>query len=313
MFGLDGLLEFRWEVALGGEALTAEEVDALAEAKRPLVRLRGQWVTVDPTLLDRLKRRPRRQSTAAALAAALAGEIDIDGERVAFRGEGALGVLSERLAHMGADHSRDRASVVPPAGLVATLRPYQLRGLAWLTEMCELGVGGCLADDMGLGKTIQVIALHLARHGTVEAFPTLVVCPTSLLGNWERELARFAPSVPVRRFHGGSRHLDHLAGDEVVLVTYGVVRRDRPALGEIPWGVMVADEAQHAKNPLSHRPGAARPFLTVFTSPSPAPRSRTASASCGPSSTGPRRGCSVLWNRSARTWRYRSSVTPTRR
>ena len=116
--------------------------------------------------------------------------------------------------------------------------------------MCELGLGGCLADDMGLGKTVQVIALHLHRR-PLAAGPTLVVCPTSLLGNWERELARFAPEVPVRRYHGGGRHLERLADYEVVLVTYGVVRRDRTVLAEVGWGLVVADEAQHAKNPLS--------------------------------------------------------------
>jgi SNF2 family DNA or RNA helicase len=114
--------------------------------------------------------------------------------------------------------------------------------------MTDLGLGGCLADDMGLGKTVQMIAQHLLRRG---AGPTLVVCPTSLLGNWEREIARFAPGVPVRRFHGGERHLADVADDEIVLATYGLVRRDRPALAEVPWAYVVADEAQHVKNPLS--------------------------------------------------------------
>ncbi|MDP9208566.1 MAG: DEAD/DEAH box helicase, partial [Actinomycetota bacterium] len=152
--------------------------------------------------------------------------------------------LVDRLAGAG------RAAVAPPADLRATLRPYQRRGLSWLAQMCELGLGGCLADDMGLGKTVQVIALHLHRR-PLEAGPTLVVCPTSLLGNWQRELVRFAPDVPVRRYHGGGRHLEGLAVDEVVLVTYGVVRRDRAVLAEVGWGLVVADEAQHAKNPLS--------------------------------------------------------------
>jgi superfamily II DNA or RNA helicase len=250
VLGIDAVLEFRWEVALGAETLSAEEMAALADATRPLVRLRGRWVTVDPALLERLRRRrPRRLTALSALAAALAGEIVIDGERVDFRGEGPLADLAARLAGLGGEGEAAAADI--PPGLQATLRPYQRRGLAWLKEMCDLGVGGCLADDMGLGKTVQVIALHLARHGAGEVFPTLVVCPTSLLGNWERELQRFAPAVPVRRFHGGGRHLDALAGDEVVLVTYGVVRADRPALAEVAWGLVVADEAQHAKNPLS--------------------------------------------------------------
>ena len=245
VFRLEALLDFDWQVTVGGEVLTAEEVAALAEAKRPLVRLRGRWVRVNRELLERLRRRRGPRITAAeALAAALTGSLVLDGERVEFHAAGALAGLVDRLAGVG------QAAVAPPGGLRATLRPYQRRGLSWLAQMCELGLGGCLADDMGLGKTVQVIALHLHRR-PLAAGPTLVVCPTSLLGNWERELARFAPDVPVRRYHGGGRHLEELAADEVVLVTYGVVRRDRAVLAEAGWGLVVADEAQHAKNPLS--------------------------------------------------------------
>jgi SNF2-related domain/SNF2 Helicase protein/Helicase conserved C-terminal domain len=245
VFRLEALLDFDWQVTVGGEALTAEEVAALAEAKRPLVRLRGRWVRVNRELLARLRRRRGRRIPAAeALTAALTGSLVLDGERVEFHAAGALADLVERLAGAG------QAAVAPPGGLEAILRPYQRRGLSWLAQMCELGLGGCLADDMGLGKTVQVIALHLHRR-PLAAGPTLVVCPTSLLGNWERELARFAPEVPVRRYHGGGRHLERLADDEVVLVTYGVVRRDRAVLAEVGWGLVVADEAQYAKNPLS--------------------------------------------------------------
>jgi superfamily II DNA or RNA helicase len=244
-FRLGALLSFDWQVTVGGVALTAEEVTALAEAKRPLVRLRGRWVRVNRELVERLRRRRGPRITAAeALTAALTGSLVVDGDRVEFHAAGALADLVDRLAGAG------RAAVEPPEGLLATLRPYQRRGLSWLAQMCELGLGGCLADDMGLGKTVQVIALHLHRR-PLEAGPTLVVCPTSLLGNWERELARFAPDVPVRRYHGGDRHLEELAADEVVLVTYGVVRRDRGVLAEVGWGLVVADEVQHAKNPLS--------------------------------------------------------------
>jgi superfamily II DNA or RNA helicase len=245
VFRLEALLDFDWQVTVGGEVLTAEEVAALAEAKRPLVRLRGRWVRVNRELLERLRRRRGPRITAGeALTAALTGSLVLDGERVEFHAAGALAGLVDRLAGVG------QAAVAPAGGLRATLRPYQRRGLSWLAQMCELGLGGCLADDMGLGKTVQVIALHLHRR-PLAAGPTLVVCPTSLLGNWERELARFAPDVPVRRYHGGGRHLEELAADEVVLVTYGVVRRDRAVLAEVGWGLVVADEAQHAKNPLS--------------------------------------------------------------
>ncbi len=121
--------------------------------------------------------------------------------------------------------------------------------------MTVTGLGGVLADDMGLGKTIQMIAVHLATTRDAagdpadRSAPTLVICPASLVGNWERELARFAPSVPTHRFHGPDRHLDSLPSDAVVITTYGIARRDATLLGGTDWGLVVADEAQHIKNP----------------------------------------------------------------
>ncbi|MQA93574.1 MAG: ATP-dependent helicase [Streptosporangiales bacterium] len=242
---LKQLLRFRWRVALAGEELTPAEIAELAEAKRPLVRLRGQWVRVDSELIKRVRsRRGGTISAADALAAALSGRLEVADETVEFAAEGGLAGLATRLRGL----AEPAAELPRPPGLLATLRPYQRRGLTWLAAMCELGLGGCLADDMGLGKTVQLIALHLHRL-RLRAGPTLVVCPTSLLGNWEREIRRFAPGVPVRRYHGGDRHLDELTGEEIVLATYGVVRRDAPALAETGWGLVVADEAQHVKNP----------------------------------------------------------------
>jgi superfamily II DNA or RNA helicase len=250
-FTLEELLEFSWQLTLDGEALTDDELATLASAKRPLVRLRGRWVRADPALLETLRRRrqrPRRLRAGEALAAALTGGVEVDGERVEVLAEGGLADIADRLRALAAPPPAE--TVPPPEDLAATLRPYQARGLTWLARMTELGLGACLADDMGLGKTVQVIALHLHRRDD-KAGPTLVVCPTSLLGNWEREVRRFAPGVPVRRYHGGARHLDDVATDEVVLASYGVLRRDRAALAEVGWGLVVADEAQHAKNPLS--------------------------------------------------------------
>jgi len=246
-FGLAALLDFRWQLTLDGALLDADEVAALAEAKRPLIRLRGRWVMLDPVLLDRLRRPPRtRMRVSEALGAVLAGSAEIDGETVTVVAEGPLADLAAKVARLASAP----VQVEPPSGLMATLRPYQQRGLAWLAGMCEAGIGGCLADDMGLGKTIQVIALHLHRR-EAKAGPTLVICPASLLGTWEREVRRFSPDVPVRRYHGGGRHLEDLAVDEIILVTYGVVLRDSARLAEVGWGLVVADEAQHAKNPLS--------------------------------------------------------------
>jgi superfamily II DNA or RNA helicase len=251
-FSLDTLLQFSWEATLDGERLTDDELAALADAKRPIIRLRGRWVRVDAALTARLnRRRPQQLTGMDALAAALSGRIVVEDEVVEFAATGGVADVAALLSNVAA--ARDTETVEPPRDLTAVLRPYQLRGLRWLREMTDLGLGGCLADDMGLGKTVQLIALHVLRHEIrgPQAGPTLVVCPTSLLGNWEREINRFAPTIPVRRFHGGDRHLDDVGPTEMVLATYGMVRRDREPLATQPWGLVVADEAQHVKNPLS--------------------------------------------------------------
>ncbi|MER6070936.1 DEAD/DEAH box helicase [Streptomyces sp. NPDC001817] len=246
LLGKDALLDFSWHIALGGERLTEAELDQLAEARRPLVKLRDQWVVADPKLVARLKRqREGELAPLQALQAVLTGEVECDGERVEVQAAGPFGELVAALRS-----GEDRAPVPVPTSLTATLRDYQKRGLAWLADMTRLGLGGILADDMGLGKTVTLLALHLHRQEQADtAGPTLVACPASLLGNWEREAARFAPSVPVRRYHGGARTLDHLTGDELVLVTYGVLRRDRERLSAVKWSLLAADEAQHVKNP----------------------------------------------------------------
>ncbi|MPY63006.1 DEAD/DEAH box helicase [Streptomyces spongiae] len=251
-FESEELLQFRWQLALGGDPLTEAEMDALAEAHRPVVRLRDQWVLVDPALVRKARKRELGLlDPVDALSAALTGSAEVDGETVEAVPVGALAVLRDRLtAGVG--------TVEPPTGLAARLRDYQLRGLAWLDLMTNLGLGGCLADDMGLGKTITVIALHLRR---ARREPTLVVCPASLLGNWQREITRFAPGVPVRRYHGPDRTLDDLDGG-FVLTTYGTMRSAAATLAEQPWGMVVADEAQHVKNPYSATAKALRTIPT---------------------------------------------------
>ncbi|MFD3802527.1 SNF2-related protein [Streptomyces sp. NPDC058619] len=243
-FDAEHLFAFSWELALGGDRLTTGEMDALSQAHRPVVRLRDQWVRVDPELVRKARKRELGLlDPVDALAAALSGTAEIAGEAVEVVPVGALAALRERL-------TAELAPLPQPAALKATLRDYQARGLAWLDLMTSLGLGGCLADDMGLGKTVTLIALHLHRD---RPEPTLVVCPASLLGNWQREIERFAPGTPVRRFHGGSRSLDGAASGTggFVLTTYGTMRASAPLLAEQRWGMVVADEAQHVKNPHS--------------------------------------------------------------
>ncbi|MFJ3308301.1 DEAD/DEAH box helicase [Streptomyces sp. NPDC086549] len=248
------LLEFRWQLALGGQPLTEEEMDRLVEAHRPVVRLRDQWVVIDQALVRKVRKQHAHELTAIdALGAALTGEVEIDGTPVPVTAGGTLEQLRARIAEPEEGQDAASATTGQPAMLAATLRDYQLRGLIWLDRMTSLGLGCCLADDMGLGKTITLISLHLRHHERSAHGPTLVVCPTSLLGNWEREVQRFAPGIPVRRFHGAGRTLDDLTPNAFVLTTYGTLRRDARLLADtaVPWGLLVADEAQHVKNPYS--------------------------------------------------------------
>ncbi|MFF0397852.1 DEAD/DEAH box helicase [Streptomyces sp. NPDC005248] len=253
-FDAEQLFAFNWQLSLGDEQLSEREMDILAEAHRPVVRLRDQWVVVDPALVRKARKRELGLlDPVNALAVALTGSAEVDGEQVEAVPAGALAELRTRIL-------AEDTAIAPPPGLDATLRDYQLRGLAWLDRMTSLGLGGCLADDMGLGKTITVIALHLHRSHPA---PTLVICPASLLGNWHREINRFAPGVPVRRFHGAGRTLDDPDGG-FVLTTYGTMRSSATQLAAHSWGLVVADEAQHVKNPHSSTAKALR------TIPSPA-------------------------------------------
>ncbi|MGW7432415.1 SNF2-related protein [Streptomyces sp. NPDC054861] len=249
LLSADSLFTFDWRFAVGDQELTRAELDRLAEAGRPLVRLRDQWVLIDPAELRRARASMGRElSPVDALGAALTGTAEVDGRRVEVQATGGLERLRARLA----DPEGGPREIAQPAALAATLRDYQLRGLDWLHRMTSLGLGGCLADDMGLGKTITVIALHLHRQTDPSTVgPTLVVCPTSLMGNWQREIEKFAPGTPVRRFHGTARDLADLPEDGFVLTTYGTMRLDTDKLVGPVWGMVVADEAQHVKNPYS--------------------------------------------------------------
>jgi SNF2 family DNA or RNA helicase len=276
MFGPDAMFAFKWQVALHGDPLSDAEMRELATAASPVLKLRGAWTVVDPAVARRAKKRLIRTVTPVqAVAAALTGTVEVDDDEQEVVVGASLLRVRELLLGAAA-----REPLEPPKALRATLRAYQRHGLTWLDQLTSLGLGCCLADDMGLGKTITLIALHLHRFETkAESRPTLVVCPASLLGNWEAEIERFAPGTPVRRFHGSGRSLGGLAvGTDpgFVLTTYGTLRSDHtatdvegPRLREVDWGLVVADEAQHVKNAASAAaralraiPGTARVALT---------------------------------------------------
>ncbi|MBU5636357.1 DEAD/DEAH box helicase [Geomonas sp. Red69] len=151
----------------------------------------------------------------------------------------------------------------PPTELQATLRNYQLDGYSWLAFLYEHRFGACLADDMGLGKTIQAIALLAGlKEGGIDSqlppdVPHLVVVPPTLIFNWESELARFYPALKVGVYRGQGRRAE-FSGFDLVLTSYGVIQRDIDVLSEIPFHVIVFDEAQAVKNIHAETTGAVR-------------------------------------------------------
>ncbi len=211
-FGLGDLVDFRYEAAVGGQPLDPADLAELARLKVPLVRLRGQWVELDEAHVRAALRflERHRSGTMSAADALLAGLRGPEGpaDEVPLVDVDADGWLGDLLS--GQADRRLRPMAAPP-GFTGTLRPYQERGLSWLSFLGELGLGGILADDMGLGKTIQLLSLIASQPPG--SGPTLLVCPMSLVGNWQREAARFTPGLRVHVHHGADRlDGDSLAG-----------------------------------------------------------------------------------------------------
>ena len=261
---LNALLDFQWEISIGGEKITLAELRALAALKAPLVKFRGQWVHVNAqeiqAALDFWKKKGAGQMTAreavrmALGAATLPGPLEFGG----VTAEGWIGDLIQQLEGRTAFEE-----IAPPDGLRATLRPYQVRGYSWLAFVKRWGLGACLADDMGLGKTIQTLSLiqRDRREGTDR--PVLLICPTSVVGNWQKEAARFTPELPVMVHHGldrakGQTFSKRASQQAIVLSSYALLHRDFDHLKDVSWAGVVLDEAQNIKNPETKQAAAAR-------------------------------------------------------
>jgi superfamily II DNA or RNA helicase len=250
------IVDYDWGLALGGVALTETELGDLARAKVPLVRMRGRWVWLDADRLDAGLRFLSRGGGTMTAGDALRTIKLLPPEELPLpvTSTGGEGWLADLLA----GEAEQRLELLdPPARLEGELRAYQKRGFSWLAFMDGLGLGACLADDMGLGKTIQLLALLLHRRDG----PALLICPLSVLGNWQREAARFAPSLRLSVLHGSERpDPATLADADVVLTTYATATRDADALAAISWDRVVLDEAQHVKNSASGAAKAIRRF-----------------------------------------------------
>jgi hypothetical protein len=261
---LDQIVTFDWQVAIGDTTVSLRELEALARLKVPLVKVRGQWVQVNSeeiqAALDFWKHKAAGEGTLREVVQlALGAQEMLGGLRVA--GVTAEGWVEELLGQL--EGRTSFAELAAPDEFRGTLRPYQVRGYSWLAFLRRWGLGACLADDMGLGKTVQTLALIQRDRGAGERRPVLLICPTSVVGNWKKEAERFTPDLPVLIHHGGQRTRGDAFRKKVepfalVLSSYALLHRDREILEKVGWAGVVLDEAQNIKNPETKQAQAAR-------------------------------------------------------
>ncbi|WP_424768478.1 DEAD/DEAH box helicase [Paenibacillus sp. sgz302251] len=283
LFGLDSLIDFDWRIAIGENELTESEFEELVARNERLVRFRGQWVSLDPALLKQIKQAMAGMDSSEGLSFQdvlqlhLLGGGDTDQSGEAEQQENDTGRLKlevelnehlfKLIGQLG--QQTELPALAVPNGLRADLRSYQLQGYAWLALLRQFGLGACLADDMGLGKTVQLIAYLLHIKETAEdradRLPSLIICPTSVLGNWQKEISRFAPSLHVLLHYGSKR----LSGEDfqtairkadIILTSYATSTLDQELLKEHTWTSICLDEAQNIKNAQTKQAAAVRSF-----------------------------------------------------
>ena len=265
---LDSVVRFDWELSLGGQKVTLKELQRLAKAKSPLVSIRGQWVETGSgeirraaDFLAKHKSATLRSSVMMEFGSGPAPEwLDL---KITSR-DGRIAGMMDRLRGDAA-----MEDLPQPEGFSGTLRPYQLRGYSWLSFLQGLGLGGCLADDMGLGKTVQTLALVQRYRQSGGKGPVLLVCPTSVMGNWSKEASRFAPGMSTAIHHGPGRKKGRAfagmaGGCDMVISSYALLHRDAGFVGRVRWGGVILDEAQNVKNPDTKQARAVRSLDAGF-------------------------------------------------
>lgn len=238
---LNDLFDFSYTIAIGDDKLSVEEYEALTKDAQGLIKYKDHYVLIDKEenakLIEKVKNpKITDKNKMEILHAALSSQMDdYDFD------------YDEAFANILKDLTKTE-DVPPPESLKGVLRPYQERGFKWLHTNIKKGFGCCMADDMGLGKTIQVISFILKQKETgALKQPALVVCPTTLLGNWVKEIKHFAPAIKTSVYHGIERQLDTKA--DVIITTYAILRIDIEQIKKQKWSMMIIDEAQNIKNP----------------------------------------------------------------
>jgi SNF2 family DNA or RNA helicase len=275
LLGLEQIVQFDWRLAIGDLDLSEAEFAELVRRNQRLVQVRGRWIQLDPAMLQQI-RRTMNQVSKSGLSFRDVLELHLLGQEPAkteaddapaYEAAARMEVeLNEHLTAMFEQlhHAAQLPILAPPAGFQGTLRKYQAEGFSWLTFLRRFGLGGCLADDMGLGKTIQWIAYLLYTRATEPALaPALLICPTSVLGNWQKELQRFAPSLRVHLHYGanrgkGEQFVAAAAEADLVITSYTLAQMDEDDLSAVQWDCLCLDEAQNIKNVYTKQSAAIR-------------------------------------------------------
>ena len=255
------LLELDVEVAIGDGRISPEELEALSELKVPLVRFRGQWVEIDAGAIKAAAeywRNKKHLSLQEVLQVGLGADTRAEDDNLCLEADEGLQDMLDRLYQKGGIEELDA-----PEGFVGQLRPYQQLGYSWIAFLKRWGLGACLADDMGLGKTIQTLAALQLDYRQGNRFPSLLVCPTSVINNWQREAAKFTPELSVLLHHGPNRNRgadfrERAASHQMVITSYATMARDIKLLASVSWRSVILDEAQNIKNPVSKQASAAQ-------------------------------------------------------
>lgn len=263
-FRLDQVLEFDWQVTLDGETVKRSELQSLAKSKIPLIRMRGHWIQLGEKEIERALEITARDHKAEGslrdiVQMALGSSKSPDDFK--FDGIRATGWINDFIDQLQGETSFEELEI--PDGMIGELRPYQSRGYSWLAFLKKWGLGACLADDMGLGKTIQALSLIQKERNEGNRKPYLIICPTSLTGNWQKEAARFTPDLPVLVHHGVNRNKGAAFKKDaenyaIIISSYSLLHRDIEILKTIDWSGAILDEAQNIKNPKTKQARSAR-------------------------------------------------------